>query len=95
MDRGADGDPNAGGGEDILIGHAERHRQLALHALDSICPHEGGRIAPGPLAEGRFAFCPLHGYLFDPRTGAVVHGMCRKATTYRVEEKDGQATLYL
>jgi nitrite reductase/ring-hydroxylating ferredoxin subunit len=57
-----------------------------LFALDSLCPHEGGRIAEGPLAEGRFAFCPLHLYKFDPRDGSSVELECPPARTFRVEE---------
>ena len=43
-----------------------------LHALDALCPHEGGRIHDGPLAQGKYAVCPLHNYKFDPRTGEAV-----------------------
>ena len=54
-----------------------------LHALDALCPHEGGRIVPGPLVEGKYALCPLHNYKFDPRTGKAVDVSCKAARTYR------------
>lgn len=66
-----------------------------LFALDAHCPHEGGRITEGPLADGVHAVCPLHNYRFDPRTGEPWRPLCRKAKTYRVREKDGDAELWL
>lgn len=84
------GDLGSGGTRVILCRVGGR-----LHALDSLCPHEGGRLTTGPLVEGRLALCPLHNYLFDPKDGAVVRGTCGKARRYRVEEAAGTATLYL
>lgn len=84
------GDLGAGGRRVVLC-----RVEGKLRALDSICPHEGGRLSTGKLVEGKYAICPLHNYLFDPKSGAVVQGACRKATTYRIEEKDGSALLYL
>jgi nitrite reductase/ring-hydroxylating ferredoxin subunit len=66
-----------------------------LHALDSLCPHEGGRIGEGPLWEGRYVMCPLHLYRFDPRTGAAIDVECKPATTYAVREVNGAAELEL
>ncbi len=66
-----------------------------LYALDSLCPHEGGRIAEGPLWEGRYVSCPLHLYRFDPRTGAAQDVECGRATTYPVREVNGAAELEL
>jgi nitrite reductase/ring-hydroxylating ferredoxin subunit len=66
-----------------------------LCALDSLCPHEGGRLAEGPLWEGGTVHCPLHLYRFDPRTGAAVGVECDPATTYPVREVDGAAELEL
>ena len=66
-----------------------------LHALDALCPHEGGRITDGPLVDGRYAICPLHRYKFDPRTGQPVDVSCAKAKVYRVREKDGEAEVWL
>jgi 3-phenylpropionate/trans-cinnamate dioxygenase ferredoxin subunit len=66
-----------------------------LHALDSACPHEGGRIVGGPLVDGRYATCPQHHYKFDPRTGAAVDVACAKARVYKVRERDGEAEVWL
>jgi nitrite reductase/ring-hydroxylating ferredoxin subunit len=66
-----------------------------LHALDSLCPHEGGRLAEGPLWEGGAVHCPLHLYRFDPRTGAALEVECAPARRYPVREVDGVAELEL
>ena len=66
-----------------------------LFALDSLCPHEGGRLAEGPLWEGRYVHCPLHLYRFDPRTGAAIDVDCESARTYPVRESDGVAEIEL
>ncbi len=66
-----------------------------LCALDSLCPHEGGRLAEGPLWDGCTVVCPLHLYRFDPRTGAPVEIECEPATTYPVREVDGAAEIEL
>lgn len=85
--------PVAGGGlplEIVLV-----RRSGILYALDSLCPHEGGRLAEGPLWEGRYAYCPLHLYRFDPRTGESVGVECERARTYPVREVDGAAEIEL
>ena len=84
------GDPAAGGIQVLLC-----RVDGKVHALDSLCPHEGGRMASGPLEQGRHAVCPLHSYAFDPRDGKVVRGACRPARTYRVDERDGAFELRL
>jgi nitrite reductase/ring-hydroxylating ferredoxin subunit len=65
-----------------------------LFALDVRCPHEGGMIIDGPLVDGRYAVCPLHHFLFDPRTGRQKEGFCGPAHRYRLEQRDGVTTLY-
>lgn len=67
----------------------------ALHAIDTRCPHEGGRLLDGPLVDGKYAICPLHNYTFDPKNGRVVRGSCANATTYPVREKDGNAEIWV
>lgn len=84
------GDPLAGGRQVVLC-----RVDGELHALDALCPHEGGRIVDGPLADGRFAVCPLHNYKFDPKTGAVQGRMCKNAKRYTVREKNGDSELWV
>jgi len=66
-----------------------------LRAADSLCPHEGGRLAEGPLMEGRYYHCPLHLYRFDPKSGGAVEVACPPARTFRVTEEDGHALVWV
>jgi nitrite reductase/ring-hydroxylating ferredoxin subunit len=76
------GDPLAGTGKQVVLCRVGGK----LYALDSRCPHEGGRISDGPLLDGKLAMCPLHNYKFDPRTGKSFDRACNDAKTYRVRE---------
>lgn len=38
------------------------------HALDGICPHQGGPLGKGTLC-GPVVTCPWHGFQFDVTTG--------------------------
>jgi len=39
-----------------------------FHALEGICPHQGGPLGKGALA-GCIVTCPWHGFQFDVTTG--------------------------
>lgn len=39
-----------------------------IHALDGICPHQGGPLGKGKL-HGCIVTCPWHGWQFDVATG--------------------------
>jgi len=82
------GDPGAGGVQ-LLLCRVEGK----VYAIDTVCPHEGGRLRPGPLAEGQWAVCPLHSYRFDPRNGREAAGACGSAKTYKVRERDGSCEI--
>lgn len=42
-----------------------------FHAIEDICPHDGGELASGCL-EGEEIECPRHGARFNVRTGKVL-----------------------
>ncbi len=84
------GDPWSGGVQVVLV-----RLDGQLHALDTRCPHEGGRIVDGPLAQGKYVVCPLHNYHFDPKTGGCVGAACKNAKTYKVVENGADAKLWL
>jgi nitrite reductase/ring-hydroxylating ferredoxin subunit len=84
------GDPLAGGVEIILC-----RKRGELHAVDRACPHEGGRISDGPLADGEYVVCPLHNYRFDPATGKAVGVTCASAKTYKVRAKGADCEVFL
>lgn len=66
-----------------------------LHAVDRVCPHEGGRISDGPLLDGKYVVCPLHNYRFDPTTGKAVGVSCGNAKTYRVKTKGADCEVFV
>jgi nitrite reductase (NADH) small subunit len=80
----------AGAPQEILLARVDGR----LHALDTLCPHEGGRFGEGPLWDG-CVVCPLHLYRFDPRTGAAQDVECEPARVFTVREVDGVAELEL
>jgi nitrite reductase/ring-hydroxylating ferredoxin subunit len=40
----------------------------AIHAFGDVCSHRGGSLSQGKLSGAKVA-CPLHGWLYDVRTG--------------------------
>jgi nitrite reductase (NADH) small subunit len=49
------------------------HTGSGWYALDNGCPHRGGPLADGILAD-RCVACPLHDRRFDLATGAALSG---------------------
>ena len=43
----------------------------AVFACGDVCAHRGGRLSEGRLSGPRLA-CPLHGWIYDVRTGQCV-----------------------
>jgi len=57
----------------------------ALYAVDARCTHVGGPLDRGSVS-GTQVTCPLHGSVFDVRTGAVIRGpAARPVTSYRTK----------
>jgi nitrite reductase (NADH) small subunit len=57
------------GGRRIALFRAD----TGWYALDAVCPHAGGPLADGIVADCR-VICPLHERAFDLTTGAAVSG---------------------
>jgi nitrite reductase/ring-hydroxylating ferredoxin subunit len=56
----------------------------AVHAFGGVCPHRGGWLSEGKLSGIRLA-CPLHGWLFDIRSGQCLFpGRDASVPSYRV-----------
>ncbi len=66
-----------------------------LFAMESECPHEGGRMAEGPLMDGRTVHCPLHLYRFEPASGQAVEVDCPAAKTFPIEERGGRVLVWV
>ena len=62
--------------------------QTGWYALDHVCPHAGGPLADGILADCR-VICPLHERAYDLASGAALSGGAGVAC-YRVEVRDGE-----
>ncbi len=84
------GDPLAGGTEVVLC-----RLKGKLHAVDRLCPHEGGRIVDGPLVDGEHVICPLHNYRFDPTTGKAIGVVCPSVKTYKVREVGDRTEIWI
>jgi nitrite reductase (NADH) small subunit len=65
-----------------------------LHAVSADCPHAGGPLQDGLVADGCVT-CPLHGRRFDLRSGAWIGGEGDGQTVYEVVERDGAVLLNL
>ena len=64
--------------------------QDGYHAIDGICAHQDGSIAPGKL-KGDIVECPLHFWHYNIKTGELTDYLRDvKLQTYPVEvKKDG------
>ncbi len=58
-----------------------------FHALDGVCPHQGGPLGKGTLC-GHIVTCPWHGWQFDVRSGEnqITPTICQPRIAVRVEE---------
>ncbi len=63
-----------------------------FYAMDDQCPHRGGPLGAGALQDGHVT-CPLHGWAFDPRTGACHSNPERPVNTYPARVLDGQVQI--
>jgi nitrite reductase (NADH) small subunit len=77
-------------GRDIVV---FRSRNGEVYAANATCPHRGGPLADGLLGD-HSVICPLHGFMFDLRTGEAPGRECDRLVTYRVEiSSDGELLL--
>jgi nitrite reductase (NADH) small subunit len=59
-----------------------------FHALDGVCPHQGGPLGKGRL-DGTIVTCPWHGWQFDVCTGQ--HQLSRSVVQPRFDVRvDGE-----
>jgi len=66
--------------------------QGRLCALQNICPHEGGQLSAGWIADGA-AVCPLHGYRFDLTSGACANDGKLKAKIFKLAAEGEKYTV--
>ena len=59
-----------------------------FHALDGICPHQGGPLGKGKLT-GCIVTCPWHGFQFDVTTGQHQTSKSLVHPSFRVKIEGG------
>jgi nitrite reductase (NADH) small subunit len=64
----------------------------AFHALDGVCPHQGGPLGKGCLA-GATLTCPWHGWQFDVSTGRNLLSATIVQASFPVRVEGGQVLL--
>ncbi|WP_394825304.1 Rieske 2Fe-2S domain-containing protein [Pendulispora albinea] len=65
------------------------------YAVEDACNHSGASLAEGWL-EGHGIVCPMHGYIFDMRNGALVapRGVCDAQRTFRAVIEGDEVAVY-
>ena len=63
-----------------------------VHAVASVCSHQGGPLQEGKVVEGCIT-CPWHGYQYLPDTGASPPPYEEQLDTYPVRIEDGMVLL--
>lgn len=61
----------------------------SLYAISNICPHQHSAVLAEGHVEDGCVTCPLHGWVYDIRTGRAVVGG-RALETYTVVEEEGE-----
>ncbi|MDG2385600.1 MAG: Rieske 2Fe-2S domain-containing protein [Pirellulaceae bacterium] len=58
-----------------------------FHALDGVCPHQGGPLGQGELC-GTIVTCPWHGWQFDVSTGQhqITPTICQPRFDLKIEK---------
>lgn len=64
------------------------------HAIDGLCPHQGGPLGTGTLC-GTVLTCPWHGWQFDVTTGRHRISATVRQTVHEVCERDGMICVRL
>ncbi|MCC6581287.1 MAG: Rieske 2Fe-2S domain-containing protein [Phycisphaeraceae bacterium] len=77
--------PEGSGGRYVVVGR----RAVAVYrvgdgvrVLDDVCPHAGGSLSAGPVAEG-CAVCPWHGWAFGLEDGRCPDNPAIAVRTHR------------
>jgi len=62
------------------------HTAAGWYATDAACPHRGGPLADGLVADDSVT-CPLHQRRFDLDSGDALGHDCAAVTLHRVEQR--------
>lgn len=61
----------------------------AFHAMDGVCPHQGGPLGKGKL-DGCILTCPWHGWQFDVQDGQSQLSPGVRHPTFDTKIEDGR-----
>lgn len=64
------------------------------HAIDGLCPHQGGPLGQGSLCSGVLT-CPWHGWQFDVASGRHRLSATVRQTVHEVREERGRVFVRL
>ena len=64
------------------------------HAIDGLCPHQGGPLGTGQLC-GTTLTCPWHGWQFDVVTGGHKLSATVRQAVHEVREEAGEVFVRL
>jgi nitrite reductase/ring-hydroxylating ferredoxin subunit len=65
-----------------------------LHAIDGLCPHQGGPLGRGELC-GSTLTCPWHGWQFDVTTGRHRLSATVRQAVHEVRQEGGRILVRL
>lgn len=76
---------------DVLVAWAEGE----VFAIEDACNHAGASLAEGWLEDACVA-CPMHGYVFELRTGKLQRplGLCGDQRTYEARIEGDEVAVY-
>jgi nitrite reductase/ring-hydroxylating ferredoxin subunit len=76
---------------DVLVVWADGE----VHALEDACNHAGASLAEG-WVEDACVVCPMHGYVFELRTGKLLRpkGLCGDQRTYVTRIEGDEIAVY-
>src|SRR5262245_14391971 len=68
----------------------------APFAIEDACNHSGASLCEGPRTEAGNVVCPMHGYVFSLRTGALVAplGLCDDQRTFDAHIEGTDVVVY-
>ena len=86
--------PEGGGKQLAAAGRAVAVFRVGgkLHAMDGVCPHRGGPLGEGAVADG-IVTCPWHGWRFEVATGKCVNAPGRQQACLPVREEGGDVVV--
>ncbi len=80
-----------GAGYPVIVGRYEValfNIDGTIHAIENICPHQGGPLADG-FIEGPYVTCPWHAWCFDVRSGKMTLGDFARVPRFEVRVENG------